>query len=167
MLRVPMNKTRRFLATLAVATLASQVSAQYLRFTRTTDTVLVEGQLVLGSAATFEARVMLTDPLCPMEGSIFNEWTGGQEDKSLHLSAHWFGGWSFGLSSRLDQMRAIELHQWHHVCWVYDGLEARLYLDGKLSAASPSSGSILNAEGQPVLGAKTAMGGSCRPSLGS
>ena len=160
-----MNTTRRVLTTLAVATLASQISAQYLRFTQTTDTVLVEGQLVLGSAATFEARVMLTDPLCPMEGSIFNEWTGGLEDKSLHLSAHWFGGWSFGLSSRLDQIRAIELHQWHHVSWVYDGSETRLYLDGKLSAASPSSGSILNAEGQPVLPAYSSSSSSLRSSI--
>ncbi len=150
-----MNTYKMILATLVAAALASPVSAQYLRFTRPTDTVLVDGQLVLGTAVTYEARVMLTDPLSPVEGIIFNEWAGGLEDKSFHFSPHWIFGSAIGLSvNALSQTRAIELNRWHHVSWVYDGAEIRLYLDGAMIAASPSSGSIANAEGQLVLGAR-------------
>lgn len=111
-------------------------SAGVARFERTTDTISVSGGLSLGNAATFEARILLTHPITNY-AFVFNEWTDGQEDKTLVLST---GPMLYGFAypvggSGLTASDILSLNEWHHIAYVYDGTEERLYLDGSLRAS--------------------------------
>jgi hypothetical protein len=57
---------------------------------------------------------------------------------------------------------AVSFEQWHHLAYVYDGAEERLYLDGQRVAARPASGDVGNSPGGAFLGA-IARDGSLHP----
>jgi len=67
-------KTVIFLLLLTLGLVAAQPCiAGYASFSRTTDTIQVSGGTILGSTATYEARVMLT----AQGGEIYDEWAFG------------------------------------------------------------------------------------------
>ena len=132
---------------------ASQCKAGLALFSNSTDTISVAGGTSLGNSATFEASIFLTAaPVGPT--SIFNEYTFGQEDKSLGFDSNELLGYGFPVSgSALRNTVSLALNTWHHVAFVYDGAQDRLYLDGSLVISRSSTGSIGNASGNPFIGA--------------
>lgn len=123
------------------ASLFAQISlANYALFTEPTDTISINGNTVLGTAATYEARIQLRGTT----GLIFNEWRISQEDKTFQLTNDTFYAFGYGLnhSSGISAYPIITQYQWHHVAYVYDGSEERLYLDGQLLTSRDSTGNI-------------------------
>jgi len=150
-----------FAAIIALACLllirATDVLAGVALFANPTDTISVSGSLLLTNAATYEARVFFTQPVTNFVGGVFNEWTDNQEDKDLFFYPGILGGFSFPVNEADGDIEStnltFKLNQWHHVAYVYDGAQERLYLDGALVGSRPASGSIGNAGGIPVVGA--------------
>jgi hypothetical protein len=122
-------------------------------FDLNTDTIAVTGQIGLANAATYEARVLLTSTFAGA-GLVFDEWTPGLEDKFLGVDLTHLNAYSFRLSDDvLVGPVSATLNAWHHVAYVYDGAQERLYLDGRLVAARSATGSIANADGSAFVGA--------------
>lgn len=106
-----------------------------LRFRRPTDTIHVHGGTVVTTAATYEARVLFpTDG--GSYGAVFNEWIYDRVDQYLGAGPDKVDAalFPFGWTGH-NQPLARDV--WHHVAWVYDGSELRLYLDGVRVAAMP------------------------------
>ena len=149
---------RKWVALLASVTLSCQLHAKYAVFERHTDTIQVAGQTVLEQTATYEAVFLLRGSHA-YGGNIFNEWTNGQEDKSLMVSRNNVSGNSY--ESTVPYAALMSLHAkvtvstdtWHHVAFVTDSREDRLYLDGKLQAAQPRFAPIQNGSGTAQVGA--------------
>jgi hypothetical protein len=126
-------------AVFSIAFLSQSAIAGYALFDTTTDTISVAGNSIIDSAATIEARVNI---VAADDGSIFNEWTSGLEDKSLGISFGRIVGFLYyvGGYGRLESTATISLNTWHHIAYVYDGSEERLYLDGIKVGSRPASG---------------------------
>ncbi|MGA2323444.1 MAG: LamG-like jellyroll fold domain-containing protein [Sedimentisphaerales bacterium] len=124
----------------------SAIAAGYALFDAPTDTISVTGNSVIGSAATIEARVNVNVNVDPY-GSIFNEWSDGREDKHLMIKSdqriygylYHPGGYTPLLSNA-----TVSLNTWHHIAYVYDGSEERLYLDGIKVGSRAASGDVLD-----------------------
>jgi len=127
---------------LAISTAVLPAQAQYARFTRRSDTIHISGNTQLGGAATYEARVYLE----ATGGLIFNEWRDGEEDKLLGVTGSGFNAYSWRIAGYYDIDSAINipLNQWHHIAYVYDGTEERLYFNGVLTTSRAANGSIRN-----------------------
>jgi hypothetical protein len=143
---------------LALASLTLAVSsahAQFARFDTVTDTIGVAGQTVLGTAATFEARVLLEPG---GSGSIYMEQVSGLEDKRLALDETGPGAIGFTLGSNQNSFFApvtVSTGVFHHVAFVRDGGQERLYLDGNLVGSRSVSGDIDDsALTAPAVGAR-------------
>lgn len=115
--------------------------AQFAHFARNTDTIEISGSIVLGSSATYEARVI---PTTDVLGKIYNEWHSGQDDKQLRVSRQGISAYAFPVNAPVffDIPASISDNAFHHVAYVYDGSEERIYLDGFLLAKRPAGGDI-------------------------
>lgn len=127
-------------------------AAGYAWFQRPTDTVRASSQTVLNTTCTFEAVVMLPSTGYAA-GRIFNEWTNSQEDKQLKIGPSTVAGNAFPPSGALDGTATIVLDVWHHVAFVADGSEQRIYLDGVLIISRLAGSSIGNGTGAGFIGA--------------
>jgi hypothetical protein len=122
-------------------------------FDQGTDTVAVSGQLALAGAATYEARVLFTAAF-GAGGLVFDEWTGGEEDKFLGVELNHLNAYSYHLSDEVMVAPvSVALNAWHHIAYVYDGSQERLYLDGRRIGARPAAGTIANGGGTGFVGA--------------
>ena len=63
----------------------------------------------------------------------------GESNYSLHMG---FNGTTSSPYSWFDGRQRVNDDQWHHVAGVYDGTEARIYIDGELDASQLASGQI-------------------------
>ena len=136
-----MHKTHLIMAAI-VCSLSAQ--AQVARFDASTDTIAIAGQTVLGTSATFEARVLLS-PGGDSGGSVYFEQANGREHKQLALSESSFAGIGFTLPSNQTSLSAdvtITAGVFHHIAFVRDGGEERLYLDGVRVAQRSVTGDI-------------------------
>lgn len=128
---------------LAAALLTAQVSqAQYALFDQNTDTIAFSGNTILGTTTTYEAIVSLSNPAY---GSIFFEQINSQEHKQIALSSTLLRGIGFTLplnTPYFDAATSISLNVFHHVAFVRDGSDERLYLDGGLLASRSVVGDI-------------------------
>ena len=141
-----------FLDNLAITGVTSPFGGVAL-FDQSSDTIAVSGQLTLGGAATYEARVLFTSPFAG-GGLVFDEWKIGLEDKILGVGPDGLFAYSFRLSDDVMVAGAsLALNAWHHVAYVYDGSQERLYLDGRLIGARAAAGEIANADGPAFVGA--------------
>lgn len=144
------NSTNRLMTVCTAAALlmlaAGQCNAGYASFNTLTDTINVDGDSVLGTAATFEARILLLSPVNSVDGFVFNEWKLSAEDKRLSMGASGAFGHAWPISA-LYYGGAIQLNVWHHLAYVYDGSEQRFYLDGSQVASQPTSGGLSNSPG--------------------
>ena len=137
-------------------------------FDESTDTIQVSGQTVLGTAATYEARIMFTD-FYSGEGHVFNEWKRAGEDKNLWAGPSFIRGFSYNINwpspAEFDVDTTITLNHWHHLAYVYDGSEERIYQDGVRVAFRPApTKNIFDANGLAYIGAIPRDGGTS-PSL--
>src|SRR5262249_50080499 len=141
-------------ATIAVASI-SQAGVAF--FDDVTDTIEVSGQTVFGTAATYEAILLWPSAHGGGGSTIFNEWQNFFEDKYLAVVPGPSGG-LYGDNhpvnggSVISVATPVSLDQWHHVAFVYDGAEERLYLDGSLVQSRPASGDISDADGLGYVG---------------
>ncbi len=134
------NKSAMF-APLLLA--AASVNAGSLLLDETTDTVLIDGSSIIGTALTIEAVVKMDT-----DGSVYNEWQDSEEDKSLKTDS----GFVFG--DLLTNVHAsIDPGVWNHIALVYDGSELRYYVDGELMEAAKETGDVPDYPGRTVIGA--------------
>jgi hypothetical protein len=129
--------------------------AQVARFDAVTDTIGIDGQTVLGTAATFEARVLLQPG---GSGSIYMEQVSGREDKRLALNETGPAAIGFTLPTNQTTFFApatVSTGVFHHIAFVRDGTEERLYLDGSLVGSRSVSGDIDDSPNTaPAVGAQ-------------
>ncbi len=129
-----MSSTRISLAVLVVLVGAGQVWAVagtgIMLFDEESDQIFVSGQTVIGTAATYEARIKFTDAYCN-EGRVYIEGKQGAEDKHLVVGPTYIEGHSYRVSPPGISVNTIlTLDNWHHVAYVYDGSQERIYVDG-------------------------------------
>ena len=129
-----------FLAVITLAILSQAAHANYALFDKETDTIQIDGDTVLGSAATYEARIYILGA----GGRIFNEWRLAAEDKMLDFANGELRAYSFDVNRGNSFTAPItpSLRTWHHFAYVYDGSEERLYLDGQAINQRAASGNI-------------------------
>jgi hypothetical protein len=124
-----------------------------VRFDDPTDSILVSGQTVLGTSCTYEARVLVTSSSSPA-GDVFNEWTDGLEDKYFSIIPPTIAAFSYPIAfPPMQPTFPLTPNVWHHLAYVYDGSQERMYVDGNQIAYRPASGAIGNGSGQGTVGA--------------
>ncbi len=112
----------------------------YAHFSKTTDTISVLGNVVLGTNATYEGVVA---PRSTNLGVVWNAWQNSQEDEQFGLvSGPGVYGFSDLSSPSPISGGSLTLGVWHHIAYVYDGSQERLYVDGTNVASRPASGTI-------------------------
>jgi hypothetical protein len=130
--------------------LAPSARAGVALFGRPSDTIEVSGQTVFGTASTYEAVILFPSALSGT-GRVFNEWQDFVEDKFFAVAPGPSGaihGFYIPLGGGvLTGSGAISTDQWHHVAYVYDGSEERLYLDGTLLQSRAVSGDVADGTG--------------------
>jgi hypothetical protein len=123
--------------------LSVQVQGQsgYALFSRPTDTILINGHTLVTNQITIEAEILISSALPAPASSyprIFEEQSNGQEDKTLWASPSLVGGSSWvldnqgpqGYGQQLGVTNEVAEDVWHHVAFVHDSNELRVYLDG-------------------------------------
>ena len=130
----------------------SNANASYILFDQSTDTISVAGQTVIGTSFTIEARVLFTNEYNGA-GKIFNEWSLATEDKLLYAGPTVIRGRSYGAGSDLSSNTVLSLNSWHHIAYVYDGSEKRLYLDGQQISSVAASGNVRDGSRNAQIGA--------------
>jgi len=137
-----MHKFVSMLGSLAALLAAAPSHAQVAYFDAATDTIQIAGQTQLGTAATFEARVLL---LPGGGGTVYFEQADGREHKQLALSETSVGGIGFTLPTNQTSLNAdvaVSTGVFHHIAFVRDGGEERIYLDGLRVARRTVQGDI-------------------------
>ncbi len=129
----------------------TEMPPSYLQFSRPTDTVAFPGRVELDATCTIEARVMLTTDDAK-DWCVFNQWQSGKEDLYLGVSPGGISGCCHPVAN-VDARCLVALNEWHHVAFVCDEKQARLYLDGRLVGAAAAKGKIGKGDGVPTIGA--------------
>jgi hypothetical protein len=165
---VSMRRSRRWWLLAGLATVAAGGSAgaliwsrtrllpemppAYWHFGRPTDTVMLPRRVELDRTCTLEARVILTADDAK-DWCVFCQWESGKEDIYLGVSPVGISGCCYPVAN-VDARCRVTLNEWHHVAFVCDEKQARLYLDGKLmGAAAVTKGKIGKGTGLPTIGA--------------
>ncbi len=135
--------------------LVKDLYASYALFDEPTDTINVAGQTVIGNAFTFEAVILFTKEFNG-GGKIFNEWTSGQEDKLLWASPNSLAGYAYPTALSYTVISAdcaLTTGVPHHIAYVHDATQERLYLDGSLLKSRVVRGDVGDGTGNPHIGA--------------
>jgi hypothetical protein len=129
------------------------VSAQYAWFARNTDIIAVSGQSVLSNDCTIEA-VLLLPSASHSGGSIYDEWQLGQEEKYLGVSIDSISADAFPNDTiqAAESQGLLSLDKWHHIAFVSNGSEQRIYLDGLRIQSGPAPEQIGNGTAQGFIG---------------
>jgi hypothetical protein len=129
------------------------VNAGVIFFDTATDTIEVSGQTIIGTASTYEATIMFPSS-GGATGVIFNEWTEAAEDKYIATGPSTIQGYNFFSECCLTATVSLAPNVFHHIAFVYDGTEERIYVDGTLVASrSVSTFDVGDAEGFAHIGA--------------
>jgi hypothetical protein len=133
---------------------ASAAWAGSALFAAGTDSIQVAGQTEVGDTATYEAVVLFPEGTGAF-GVVFNEWTDFSEDKQLYLGPTAFQGYAYprGFPTGLIANPNLTREQWHHVAFVADASEERLYVDGVLVSSRAAGGDIGDGTGLGYVGA--------------
>ncbi len=139
---------------LACAAISSSAVAQVAFFSRNTDTIRLPGATVLGTTATYETRILLL-PGSPAGARVWNEHLAAGEDKTLIVAPTSLYGYAWPVASpnALVISTAVTTCAWHHIAYVKDTNQERMYLDGVLVGSRSSSGSVSNATGGAAVAA--------------
>ena len=130
-------------------------TVQAILFDELTDTIEVPGDTTFGTEFTVEARVMFCDSLPSPNpfGIIFDEQLNAMEDNALFVGRLGFGGSAFRGAAPANLFKtdvAISSGVFHHVAYVVDGNDERLYLDGVLIDSRTPSGGLETALGSAM-----------------
>lgn len=108
--------------------------ANYLLFDAVTDSVQIDGQTPGGGTFTYEAVVIFTPAYCGT-GAVFTEWTPGYEHRILGVGTNQVTGYNykrgFPYAFQLTNV-VLGLYQPHHIAFVSERWEERIYVDGRL-----------------------------------
>jgi hypothetical protein len=110
-------------------------TAEFAIFDATTDSIALANGTTLGTTATIEAVFV---PLSAAFGVIYLEQVDGGEHKSLAVTPSGVDGGALAVGSIttvLGGTTAVALNTAHHLAFVRDGAQERLYLDGVLVAS--------------------------------
>jgi len=147
----------RVLLILLALAFAAPAFGQIAFFDDPTDTIQVQGQTVIGTASTYEAVVLFPRSADPSTGDwhLFNEHVSGFENKLLTARPTVIVGYNFLIAGETALVAEVTLarNEWHHIAFVYDGAEERIYVDGTLRASRSGSGDVRDANGLPHIGA--------------
>ncbi|GAB5536714.1 MAG: hypothetical protein Rubg2KO_29630 [Rubricoccaceae bacterium] len=148
----------RYALLLLSLAIAPPALGQAAFFNDPTDTIQVQGQTVIGTASTYEAVVLFpTETADPSTGAwhLFNEHTAGFENKLLAVRPTLVAGYNFHVAgdAALTYATSIAPNVWHHIAFVYDGAEERIYVDGVLESSRAGSGDVRDDSGLPYIGA--------------
>jgi hypothetical protein len=130
-----------------------RVSAQYAWFARNTDVIAVDGRTDLRDQCTIEAIVLLPSA-SHSGGSIFDEWLLSQEEKYLGVSVDSISAATFpnDYMNVTEKHGLLSLDKWHHVAFVCNGSEQRIYLDGQRIQSGPALDPIGNGSASAFIG---------------
>jgi len=141
------------LAIVVTASLHSAGLAQTAAlFDDSTDVILVDGQTMIGSTATYEA-ILLFPSDTSANGNVFNEWTSSQEDKVIRSGPSFSFGYNWMIASPTGGSILLMPDVWHHIAFVLDAGGSRLYVDGDLLVTDGTGGNVGDGSGQPHIGA--------------
>ncbi|MGA2662431.1 MAG: immunoglobulin domain-containing protein, partial [Verrucomicrobiota bacterium] len=121
----------------------------YALFSEPTDTISVNGHTSVTNQMTIEAETLIPSSLAfsslalsasypSASDRIFAEQKCGYGDKGLGVSpSHMWGEAWTAFASGMDDpgisvRQSVDVNVWHHIAFVRDGEERRLYLDGEL-----------------------------------
>jgi hypothetical protein len=138
---ISMRVVIKGLTAVALFVAPSIAAAGYATFDQHTDTILVNGHTVLGTAATYEAIIR---PGAAPGGNVWGELTVFAEDKQLGLdSAGGVYAYSHVVSpGTVIQGGSASSGAWHHYAYVFDGAQERIYIDGALVTSRAATGNI-------------------------
>lgn len=136
--------SERMLVFLLSLIFAAHARANYLLFDAVTDSVQIDGQTPYGGSFTFEAVVYFT-PSHNGGGDVFVEWTSGQEHRLLGVGTNFVAGYNYprGGSTFSVTGLALSLYQPHHIAFVSERYEERMYVDGQLVGSRATSTSVV------------------------
>ena len=127
----------RVLVFLLSAIFATHARANYLLFDAVTDSVQIDGQTPGGGTFTYEAVVIFTPAYCGT-GAVFTEWTPGYEHRILGVGTNQVTGYNykrgFPYAFQLTNV-VLGLYQPHHIAFVSERWEERIYVDGRLEGS--------------------------------
>jgi hypothetical protein len=105
-------------------------------FSRPTDTILIDGHTVVTNQITMEAEILISStlpaPTYPY-ARIFEEQLSTQGDKQLWASLGNVGGSTWVVDNQNRSIGVANLGSndvWHHLAFIHDSNENRVYLDG-------------------------------------
>jgi hypothetical protein len=129
------------------------LSAQYAWFSRNTDIIQVSGETVLSNQCTIEAVLMLPGGE-HSGGSVYDEWILQQDEKYLGVSISSISAVAYpnDLLTATESHGLISLDKWHHIAFVCNGQEQRIYLDGLRIQSGPAPESIGNGPAACFIG---------------
>jgi hypothetical protein len=140
---------------LATLFLNQKCIGAYLLFDSITDTIGINNGTILNTTATFEAVVSLNSN--SPYGSIYFEEVSGLEHKSLDVGPNHMVGYVFNGGADIFEVPTIVTpNVFHHVAFVHDNTNERLYLDGNLIASRTYGANIWNSPNvshPPAIGA--------------
>jgi hypothetical protein len=143
-------------APIATGRACAQTPDGTLLFNDVTDTIRIDGQTELTTAATFEAWVFFRQGAAG-DGRLYTEWKAFLEDKDLGVGPTFAFGFVAPASGDtiLGYAAAFSIGTWHHFAFVHDSQAGvqRLYLDGGVIASKSISGQIANSDGPGTIGA--------------
>jgi hypothetical protein len=138
-------------------TVTPSAFGQVAFFDDPTDTIQVQGQTEIGAASTYEAVVLFSSTADPSVGAwhLFNEHESGFENKLLTARPGLIVGYNFFVAGEMALVAEVSMapNVWHHIAYVYDGAEERIYVDGGLMASRQGSGNVGEGSGLPHIGA--------------
>ena len=120
----------RTLAALAALLIPHVADAEYAIFDSNTDSIALANGTTLGTTATIE---VVFAPTSSTPGTFYFEQLDGQEAKSLTASAISVNGFGFAsgiITSGLTANVSVAPRVFHHLAFVRDGAQERLYFDG-------------------------------------
>ncbi len=105
----------------------------------------------IDSAVTYEVWIR---PDTLQSGFIFNKWVNFQEDKQLvyssgHVSFYLFNTFA---GASLQTIAVIPLHVFTHIAATYDGIKAKLYVNGVLDTMKDVVSGVSNSTGNLFMG---------------
>ena len=124
------TKLHSILAALAALVPPLTARAEFAVFDSNTDSIALAAGTTIGTTMTIEA---VFAPTSTTNGSLFFEQLDGQEGKSLAASGIGLSGFGFASGSITTSFSAnatVAPRVFHHVAYVRDGAEERIYLDG-------------------------------------